>query len=168
MKYQKIALIGFILFVLSICPVAHAFESEGTNGGNGGLLVAAAQEPNLFELKGMGFRLIYSTTGLGGQPELTMKDKRGTVTFHGEEIRLLKSEVGLQITVTLEQFPDLLTKTLTLILPEINADRTETYFLTNAIITINRTSIGGPDLVKGVLQTYHIKPLRGIARIVVF
>jgi len=168
MKYQKIAFIGFILFLLSIGPVAHAFASDGANGENDGLSVAASQEPNLFELKGMGLRLIYSTTGLGGQPELTVEDKRGTVTFQGEEIRLLKSEVGLQITVTLEQVPDLLTKTLTLILPEINPVRTGTPFLTNAIITIHRTSIGGPDLVKGVLQTYHIKPLRGIARTVVF
>lgn len=166
-KCQKIAFIVFILFLLSIYTAGHGAEKEESNGGNESSM-AAAQEPNLFELKGMGIKLTYSATGFSGQPQLTYKDKRRTMTFHGEEIRQLDSEIGLQITVILEQIPDLRTETLTLILPAINAEMTETPFQTNAIITTHRTSIGGPDLVKGVLQTYRIKTLRGIARTVIF
>jgi hypothetical protein len=116
----------------------------------------------------VGIELTYSTTSLSGQPQLTYKDMKRTLTFHGEEIRQIDSEIGQQVTVTLEQVPDLRTETLTLILPAINIEGTGTFFQTNAIITTHRTSIGGPDLVKGVLQTYRIKTLRGTARTVTF
>jgi hypothetical protein len=129
---------------------------------------AAGQEPNLFELKGPGLEITYSTSSISGQPLFTYQDKKVSLTFQGEEIRRLEADTGSQVTVTLEQIPDLRTVTLTLLLPTINLEGTECPFQTQAIITTHKTSIGGPDLVKGVLQTYRIKALRGIARLVVF
>jgi hypothetical protein len=130
--------------------------------------VAAGPEPNLFELRGGGIKVTYSSSGFDGQPQLTYEDQKNSLTFQGKEIRSLDTEIGLQLTVTLEQIPDLQTVTLTLILPMINLQGKESPFQTQAIITTHRTSIGGPDLVKGVLQTYRVKPLRGKARAVVF
>jgi len=167
MKCQKIAFIVFILLLFSICGMTNGAEKAQSDGRDVSP-VAEAQEPNLFELKGVGIELTYSTTSLSGQPQLTYKDMKRTLTFHGEEIRQIDSEIGQQVTVTLEQVPDLRTETLTLILPAINVEGTGTFFQTNAIITTHRTSIGGPDLVKGVLQTYRIKTLRGTARTVTF
>jgi hypothetical protein len=130
--------------------------------------VAAGPEPYLFELRGGGIKVTYSTTSFDGKPQLTYEDQKVSLTFQGEEIRSLDTEIGLQITVTLGQVPDLQTVTLTLILPVINLQGNEGRFQTQAIITTHRTSIGGPDLVKGPLQLYRVRPLRGIARIVAF
>jgi hypothetical protein len=130
--------------------------------------VAAGPEPNLFELRGGGIKVTYSTSSFGGKPQLTYEGQKISLTFQGEEIRSLDTEIGLQLTVTLEQVPDLQTVTLTLILPMINLQGNEGPFRTQAIITTHKTSIGGPDLVKGALQTYRVRPLRGIARVVVF
>jgi hypothetical protein len=167
MKCQRITFIVFVLLSVSICGMATGAE-EAQSDGRVVSLVTEAQEPNVFELKGMGIALTYSTTSLNGQPQLTYKDRKRTLTFRGEEIRQQDSEIGQLVTVTLEQVPDLRTETLTLILPAINLENTGTLFQTHAIITTHRTSVGGPNLVKGALQTYRIKTLRGTARIVIF
>ena len=167
MKSQKVALIVFLLLLGSICAMTKGAE-EARSDERAVASAAEAQEPNVFELKGMGIEVTYSTTSFIGQPQLTYKDVKRTLTFHGEEIRQVDSEIGQQVTVTLEQVPDLRTETLTLILPAINVEGAGTSIQTNAILTTHRTSIGGPDLVKGVLQTYRIKALRGKARTVIF
>ena len=109
-----------------------------------------------------------STSSLSGQPLFTYEDRRQTLTFQGEEIRQSDSEIGRQITVTIEQIPDLETVTFTLLLPDINLEGTETPFRTVGIKTITRTSIGGPDLVKGPIQTYLPRMFWGTARQVIF
>jgi len=167
MKCQKIAFIWFILLLVSICGITNGAEKTPSDVRDVSV-GAEAQEPNLFELKGMGIELTYSTTSLSGQPQLTYKDMKRTLTYSGEEIRQLDSEIGQQVTVTLEYIPDLHTVTLTLILPAINVEGTGTIFQTYAILTTHLTSIGGPELVKGVLQTYRMKTLRGTARTVIF
>ncbi len=158
MKRNKITLIVLIL-ILSICPEMYTGNDDA---------IAAGQEPNLFELKGSGLEIAYSTSSISGQPLFTYQDKKVSLTFQGEEIRYLETEIGEQVTVTLEQIPDLRTVTLTLLLSKINLEGTEIPFQTEAIITTHKTSIGGPDLVKGVLQTYRVKPLKGTARRVSF
>jgi hypothetical protein len=167
MKCQKVVFIVFILLLASIYGMTNGAE-KAQSDGMGASEAAEAQEPNAFELKGIGIELTYSTSSLSGQPQLTYKDRKRILTFQGEEIRQIDSEIGQQVTVTLEQVPDLRTETLTLILPAINVEGTGTLFQANAIITTHRTSIGGPGLVKGVLQTYRVKPLRGTARILTF
>ncbi len=148
--------IALILCTLFLFPRGH------------GSSMVEAQEPNFFKLDGECIKITYSTTSSSGQPELTYENRKLTLTFHGGEIRQLDSEIGQQVTVTLKQVPDLRTETLTLILPEINLEGTETSFQTIVVIATRRTSIGGPDLVSGVLQTYHVKTLRGVSRFVIF
>ncbi len=159
----------FVLLLFSVCGVTYGAEKAQYDERDMSSL-AEVQEPNVFELKGIGIELTYSATSLSGPPQLTYKDRKRALTFHGEEIREMDSEIGKQVSVTLDQVPDLRTETLTLILPAINVEGTGTgvSFQTNAIITTHRTTVGGPDLVKGVLQTYRLKALRGTARIVIF
>ncbi len=167
MKPHRIATTALLSLLFLTCSETYGAAVADPDAGKGSL-IASTQEPNHFELKGTGIEVTYSTSSFSGQPQLTYKDKKRILTFQGEEIRQLDSEIGLQVTVTLEQVPDLRTETLTLILPAINLEVTEIPFQTNAIITTHRTSIGGPDLVKGVLQTYRIKTLKGTARMVIF
>ena len=72
------------------------------------------------------------------------------------------------VTVTLETVPDLHTITLTLIVPDINLSDCATEFKTIVICTTHKTSIGGPNLIKGALQTYEVIELQGTASSVVF
>ena len=164
MKRYEIYSILILIFLL-FCPAANAGENGLTD------TVGAAQtreEPNLFELRSGNIKITYSTSSISGQPLFTYKARRQTLTFQGEEIRQSDSEIGRQITVTIEQFPDLRTVTFTLLLPDINPEGTETLFRTVGITTITRTSIGGPDLVKGAIQTYLPRIFWGTARHVIF
>lgn len=150
-----------ILIFLLFCLVVNAGENELTD-------TVTREEPNLFELRSGSIKITYSTTSLSGQPLFTYKERRQTLTFRGEEIRQSDSEIGRQITVTIEQIPDLRTVTFTLLLPDINLEGTETRFRTVGIKTITQTSIGGPGLVKGPIQTYLQRIFWGTARQVIF
>jgi hypothetical protein len=154
-----------ILIFLLFCPVANAGENGLTDTVGA---VQTREEPNLFELRSGNIRITYSTTSLSGLPLFNYKNRRQTFAFQGEEIRQSDSEIGRQITVTIEQIPDFQTVTFTLLLPDIHLEGTETRFRTVGITTITRTSIGGPDLVKGPIQTYLPRIFWGTARQVVF
>ncbi len=167
MKRLRIVLGVLILSLLLMRSEAYSLEQLRSETG-GKAMIASVQQPNLFIITGAGIEITYSTSSFDGLPLLTYKDKQHTLTFHGDDIRRLESEIGQQVTVTLEQIPDLQTITFTLLLPTINLDGGESRFRTVGIMTTHRTSIGGPALVKGVLQTYRPKQLKGTAQRVVF
>ena len=129
-----------------------------------------ALAPNLFELQGKDTQITYSTTSITGIPQLSYQTSSLNLNFSDTDIRTQDTEIGREITVTLEQTPDLQTITLTLFLPTINLppETTENPVETVAIITTTRTSIGGPNLVNGQLQIYDTLALQGIARLVDF
>ena len=126
-------------------------------------------QPNLFELTGEYTRITYSTTSITGQPQFHYHDQKRDVNVTGDEIRLLETEIGTLVTVTLEVIPDLHTLTVSLLVPEINLNEgNESPLSTQAILTTHRTSIGGPGLVEGQLQTYEVVALEGTASLVDF
>jgi len=167
MKRLKMVLAVLMQVVLFMGSEAYSFDRPQSETG-GETIIASVQQPNLFVIKGIGIEITYSTSSFGGPPLLTYKDRQRTLTFQGDEIRELESEIGQQVTVIIEQIPDLRTVTFTLLLPAINLDEPETRFRTIGIIATHRTSIGGPDLVKGALQTYRLKELRGTAQLINF
>lgn len=91
------------------------------------------------------------------------RDKEQEMTFTGEEISSLDTEIGRMHTVALETVPDSHHTTLTLIVPDINLQGGASSFATVAIRITHRTSIGGPDLIEGALQAYEVMPLNGRA-----
>ena len=121
-------------------------------------------EPNLFQLEGETVKITYGILRRRGE-FLEYHDKQRDLTFSGAkcEIDSLESKIGKLITVTLEVIPDSHELTLTLLLPKINLEGQKSSFATSAIRTKHLTSIGGPALVKGPLQTYDVLSLRGIA-----
>lgn len=130
---------------------------------------------NLFSLQRRGALAIkrplsisYSTTGIDGQPHLSVTDKNGTRSFRGDEIRVQETEVGMLVSVTLEVVPDAWTKTLTILLPQVNVATGAVTFTTQAITTTSRTSIGGPMLVAGALESWTYASMSGSASAVVF
>jgi hypothetical protein len=156
---------GLLLFGLLIGQAQPATSVRAS-----GLDRASAAQPNLFDLHDAAnhTQITYSTSGMDGRPHLNYTDPRLHHSFSGKEIRVVPSEIGTQVSVTLEQVPDLHTITLTLLVPAINMRTAHATLSTNAIFTTQHTSIGGPALVKGVLQTYQVLTLQGTARVVVF
>ena len=128
----------------------------------------AATQPNLYKVTGQDVHIVYSTTSLSGESRLYYRDKRLSLRFAGDEIRVLATEIGQQITVTLEVVPDFKSVTLTLLIPDINLKNDPIKFKTSAIITTHHDSIGGPRLVSGQLQSYTTSKLSGEASHVAF
>lgn len=128
------------------------------------------ETPNLFELRGRDLRITYSSSSITGKPLLQYRGRvGGNKSFSGQDIRTEQTEIGTLVTVTLEQVPDKHSVTLSVVLPAINgAGRSATPFKTTAVLTTHRTSIGGPALVKGPVQTYQTIPVDGQARSVRF
>jgi hypothetical protein len=167
MKRLKMVLAVLMQVVLFMGSEVSSLDRPQSETG-GEALIASVQQPNLFVITGVGIEITYSTSSFGGPPLLTYKDRQRTLTFQGDEILQLDSEIGQQVTVIIEQIPDLRTVTFTLLLPTINLDEPESHFRTIGIIATHRTSIGGPDLVKGALQTYRLRELKGAAQLVNF
>lgn len=142
----------------------------GAGPGEGIALGAPMAQPNVYDLAvvGKNIHISYSSTSLSGEPQLIYRDTKGTRTFRGDDIRVEPTEIGRLVTVTLEQIPDLRTITLTVLIPDINLYANVVPFQTQAITTTHRTSIGGPGLVKGPIQTYVAAAVNGRARHVDF
>ena len=176
--FQKInrtaGLILAVLFVVSLTAMSVCAESASpcTKTGTSSVGSITCKEPNLFVLQGVeqkyrDVNITYSTTGFIGQPILNYEDSNGTRSFIGDEIRTQETEIGTTVTVTLEAVPDLRVVTLTLLVPEINLDGSPREFETIAIRTTHKTTIGGPGLIKGAVQSYEVIDLNGTARCVV-
>lgn len=163
-----------VLFVVSLTAISAGAESALSCKETGIKSVSPIQcnEPNLFVLHGVeqkyrDVNISYSKTSLIGQPILTYEDSNSTRSFMGDAIRTQETEIGTMVTVTLEAVPDLRVVTLTLLVPEINLDGSAREFETIAILTTTKTTIGGPGLVKGALQSYEVIDLNGTACCVV-
>lgn len=86
--------------------------------------------------------------------------------FSGEALRREQTPFGTTVSAVVEAIPDLQTVVLSVTVPEGNRPSTERSIpiRTFAVLTTERTSIGGPGLVTGQLQTYQVVPLEGTAR----
>ncbi len=152
-----LALLGALLAVSTTC----AFEP---------------QQPNMYELMGKKISINYATSSFSGEPQMTVRLYNKKFHFRGQQIRVTPTEIGDLVNVTLKQIPDLESLILTMIIPRINLyeDRTvfdpqgSVMFETQAIKTKSRTTIAGPDLVRGVVQTYKYIDLVGKASRVEF
>jgi hypothetical protein len=130
---------------------------------------AQGQIANYFVLGGEGTQISYATTSLTGLPLLTYQGSFGSHSFTGDEILREATGIGELATAgPLESIPDLWEITLTLLVPDVNliGGYAETPIATVAIITTHHTTIGGPALVQGALQTYEVVALQGTASFV--
>ncbi len=130
-------------------------------------MMATLTAPNLFELKGTGVAVTYSTTSIDGTPRFTFIKGRQTLNFSGNQITTLAAGIGTLVSVVIASIPDKSTTTFSVLLPAILLSGSNRQaFRTIGITTVATTSIAGP--VKGVQQTYKTVLLRGSARRVDF
>ncbi len=139
------------------------FQALVVLAGLSGVANAAFDTPNLYNLTGLGVQVSYATSSITGEARFSYSDTRQTLNFAGREIRELETEIGRQVSVTIESIPDLRTITFTLLIPAVNLQDTVARIQTTAIYTSHATSIGGPGLVAGQTQSYRSINLSGTA-----
>lgn len=104
------------------------------------------------------------TTSFTGQPVITL-------TFDGTEVgeaTLSSTSFGHEVTASLPGVTDLEARQLRLILPRVEVDSGELGFAGIAVVAASATSIGGPALVTGVIDSYTVHPVSGRASAVDF
>ncbi|HVR95431.1 MAG TPA: hypothetical protein VMW27_02380 [Thermoanaerobaculia bacterium] len=124
---------------------------------------AGRQEANFYELRSGRRRITYTASDKTGQPLLHYSDRKRDLSFRGEEIQQDPQPIGLLLTVTLEAIPDLQSDLLTILIPRVNLTDGEEEVETEGIFTRVKTSIGGPNLVDGQVQTYDARTFHGTA-----
>lgn len=127
--------------------------------------LSPASSPNQFDLFRKDVHVQYATTGIDGRARLSYRDRKREMSFTGEAIRVEETSIGRLISVDIEAVPDLHTITFSFFVPTIKVER-EAHVVTEALYTTSRTSIAGPALVKGQVQTWRGITLSGIARAV--
>ena len=128
-------------------------------------------EANDFKLGNKDTQIYYLVENIVGKPQLIYKTPQLDRRFYGEDIRVLETEIGKLVTVTVERppIPDIGGKvvTLTLMLPVINLSASvEISIQTEAVLTtkLQQGFINNPP--EGQLQTYEILSLAGTANLV--
>jgi hypothetical protein len=126
-------------------------------------------DASLFDIVGP-IHINYATSSITGTPRLTYQDAEVNLNFEGEQITRTQTPIGELVTVTLEIVVDAFSRTFTLIVPTIRLHHGgETEFDTLGIETTDSSSaFVGPSRAAGVLQTYRVHQLHGIAEQVEF
>ncbi|HEY6422682.1 MAG TPA: hypothetical protein VIY28_05405 [Pseudonocardiaceae bacterium] len=124
--------------------------------------------PNLYLLRGPQLHIMYSTTSFDGKPRFGYQDVSQALTFQGDQIRTVTTEIGMLVTVTLVTTVDRGSTTFTLIVPTVNLPSSnEAPIDTDGITTICRFSIV-PAFDQAQSELYTITPLTGTASLVAF
>src|SRR4051812_14817245 len=103
-------------------------------------------EPTLFELQGDdGSRIAYTTTSISGAPTFGYTGPEGDVSFTGEEIDRLDTDLGNEVTVILNRAGDGDTPTPPPIVPPVEMGREGTVDVeTYAVVTTQAGGFAGP------------------------
>jgi hypothetical protein len=126
-------------------------------------------EANLFDFTGP-IVINYSRSSIAGRPQLSYADAERSLNFSGEEITRVDVAVGELVTVTLEDLVDAFVRTFTILVPKVQlAGGGEVEFDTVGLETVDRSGafVGAPG-PQGVLQTYRMHDLHGVAKLVDF
>ena len=124
--------------------------------------------PNFFQLQGGSLHITYSTTGIDGKPHFSYQNGPQSLSFSGDQIRTVGTEVGTLVSVTTLMTVDTGSTSFTVLIPRVNLDSTlRATIRSEGISTQHKFSVI-PDLNRGQLDTYKFTGLIGTAGFVVF
>lgn len=124
--------------------------------------------PDLYQLHGAALHITYSTTSFVGKPSFVYQDALQTLTFEGDQIRTVVTEIGTLVTVTIRRTIDRGSTSFTLLVPRVNlGSSNHAPIHTEGITTIHRFSVV-PALNQGQTELYTVTPLTGTASFVEF
>ena len=126
-------------------------------------MASGGLEPTLYELRGDdGTHVSYATINLKGRAQLLYVGPHGTRTYPDEEIDARDTELGREVTVTLQADEDKDTVNLTLLIPPVRVGEEGTAPVeTVAVVTTMLSPLTGPPT--GQDYRYEVVPLRGQA-----
>lgn len=128
----------------------------------------SANAPNLYQLQGRTIHVSYSTSGIDGQPHFTYQDTTQTLSFRGQDIRVVESDLGQVVSVSLRRTIDSGSTSFSVIIPRVGlVDGHPANITTQGITTVHRFSVV-PLFMRGQLDTYSYARLVGTASFVVF
>ena len=127
------------------------------------------EDANLFDITGP-IVINYTRNSIAGVPLLSYADAELSLNFAGREITQVDTTSGELVTVTLQDVVDAFVRTFTLVIPRIRLSLgEEVEFDAIGIETVDRSlafvPAPGPS---GVLQTYRVHDLHGVAQRVAF
>lgn len=126
----------------------------------------AAQTPNLYQLSGKHLNITYSTTGIDGKPHFSYQDLQQTLSFTGDQIRSVVTEIGTLVSVTIRMTVDTGGTTFSLLLPRVNIPGEQSVPVeTVGITTLHRFSVLP---INGQRDFYTVTRLQGSASRVFF
>ncbi|HEV7806877.1 MAG TPA: hypothetical protein VGO80_13720 [Solirubrobacteraceae bacterium] len=124
-------------------------------------------EPNVYECSNENTQISYFTSAIDGAPRFSYKGPKGDRDFSGDEIRTLDSELGTEVTVTLEDIADLRVLTFTLLVPEMwVAPGTGLELKTIGIYVVKAQSLDSRIGAPAARESYGYVPLVGEGRLV--
>src|SRR5512141_2962234 len=120
-------------------------------------------EPTVYELRGDGgLQVSYATIDPQGRPQLHYAGPHGERTYPGDQIDARDTELGREVTVTLQADEDEDTVNLTLLIPPVRIGEEGAAPLeTLAVGTTMLSPLTGP--ATGQDYRYEVLPLRGEA-----
>ena len=120
----------------------------------GGHLTAAQH----YTFTGKGLSGVLDLSDISGRPSASL-----LVDGHKVEPAIEEKGAGIRLRARVSATPDLETVEIELTLPDVNVPADTATFAGVAILTTARTSIGGPGLVRGAVQSYEVRPVAGQA-----
>ncbi len=124
--------------------------------------------PNLFELRSKQLHITYSTSGIDGKAHFTYQDAHQTLSFRGDEIRAVETEIGTLVSVFITRTIDRGSTTFSILIPTINLESMlSAPVATRGITTIHKFS-NIPAFNGGQTEIYSTVILNGTARTVAF
>lgn len=129
-----------------------------------------ATPANHYLCSGVGVSVSYSTTSFVGEPLITFKIGKNNFSGSGDHIQVQHTQLGNLVTIVKSSIPDLHTNTLTFLAPSVNVSDIgdSKNFTSSMFATRTRTTIGGPQLVDGLIQLNKSWHLNCKAEAVVF
>jgi hypothetical protein len=124
--------------------------------------------PNYYSVQGGNLTITYATTSINGQPTFTYQDTNQSITFTGDQIRTVGTEIGTLVTVTTAMTVDAGSTTFTLLIPRVALDASNQAALRTKGITTHHKFSLIPSLNVGQRDTYKVTALTGTASFLVF
>jgi hypothetical protein len=126
-------------------------------------MASGGLEPTRYELRGDGgTQVSYATIDVQGRAQLLYAGPHGKRTYPDEEIDARDTELGREVTVTLQADEDKDTVNLTLLIPPVRVGEEGAAPLeTVAVVTTMLSPLTGPPT--GQDYRYEVVPLKGQA-----
>jgi hypothetical protein len=111
---------------------------------------------------------IFAGKGLTGVLDLSSISGRpiASLTVDGHEViepSVREKRTGIVLRGQVSATPDLESVEVELLIPHVNLPAEADTFAGVAVLTTERTSIAGPRLVEGAVQSYELRPVAGQA-----